>query len=391
MISKSEKQIIDCENIPIKNESCLKYGIGSLNNVHLVDPSDNSKHQNDSFSASFDDQIIAYSGTDKENGLTTVQMQPSALVNVKQTFKSFKGIFLAFMSSIFFSLTSVIVKELEEVHPGTLTSIRFFAMLLFTLPLASSCGKSIYGDNNKVFLFARGIAGATSLYLRYSAYQLLPIADATVIVLSMPVFVCIFAKIFLKESCGLYHVITLTITLLGIGFTSKLFINFNNSYQSLNLLGLLAAFGATLIGSATYVIVRKLKDVHHSVLIFNFAWVALCESVIINSFVGNFKLPSCGFGPWGLTLLGILSFYGQFFLTIALKNEEAGLVSLIRGSAELAFAFIFQIVIFKEIPDQYSIIGAVLVTFSVILTGLRKWIIMLPQTNVLRKALSVYL
>jgi drug/metabolite transporter (DMT)-like permease len=49
----------------------------------------------------------------------------------------------------------------------------------------------------------------------------------------------------------------------------------------------------------------------------------------------------------------------------------------------------FQVMFFGEVPNKYSISGAVLVTSSVLLTGLRKWLIALPEEAPLRQALWV--
>lgn len=52
----------------------------------------------------------------------------------------------------------------------------------------------------RIYLILRGIAGATSLLLRFYAFRYLPIADASVIIFSVPVVVSIFACIFLDVS-----------------------------------------------------------------------------------------------------------------------------------------------------------------------------------------------
>lgn len=130
-------------------------------------------------------------------------------------------------------------------------------ILLFTLPILIESRKHPFGPFHlRHWLILRGIAGASSLYFRYSALHYLPIADATVIVLSMPVFVCIFARVFLKEPCGIFHVVALAVTLVGIGLTSKLAINFDSPGHD-NLIGFLFGMGATLVGSSAYVMVRK--------------------------------------------------------------------------------------------------------------------------------------
>lgn len=86
--------------------------------------------------------------------------------------------------------------------------------------------------------------------------------------------------------------------------------------------------------------------------------------------------------------LAILSFYAQLLLTKALQLEEASLVSVTRSSAEVVYAFLFQVVIFGQIPDIYACIGAVLVTSSVLLTSARKWVVTLPSDHLGRKLLG---
>lgn len=117
----------------------------------------------------------------------------------------------------------------------------------------------------------------------------------------MPVFVCIFGRIFLKEACGVFHVIALGVTLVGIAFTSKLTAIFGSDEEAKKqnidrqheLYGLISGLGATLVGSSAYILVRKVKDLHYSVILFNFAWVALLESFVITYTVHEgIKIPT---------------------------------------------------------------------------------------------------
>ena len=207
----------------------------------------------------------------------------------------------------------------------------------------------------------------------------------------MPVFVCIFGRLFLKEACGIFHVIALSVTLIGIAFTSKLDVIFGSSDEQASLkgidrqgelYGLMCGMGAALVGSSTYILVRKVKHLPHSTILFNFSWVALTESLVLTYTVHDgLQLPTDPIVPWLMVLLGILSFYGQMLLTRALQAEEAALVSVTRSAAEVFFAFLFQIMFFQQIPSWYAIIGAVLVTTSVMLTSMRKWIVTLPASH----------
>lgn len=153
----------------------------------------------------------------------------------------------------------------------------------------------------------------------------------------MPVFVCIFGRIFLKEACGVFHVIALGVTLVGIAFTSKLDVILGGSdkdaeNQGINrqneLYGLISGLGwfesnyrldylylkflfcntgATLVGSSAYILVRKVKELEYSVILFNFAWVALLESCVITYTVHDgIKIPENHITPWLLMALGNL-------------------------------------------------------------------------------------
>ena len=327
------------------------------------------------------------------NGTGVEMLRQESIQKVVQSFSHYKGILMAMSSSVFFTLTAVIVKYLKDIHPGEMACFRFFGIMLFTIPMVITAEVNPFGPRNKMhYLLLRGVAGATSLYLRYAALHYLPIANATVIILSMPVFVCIFARVFLKEPCGFFHAIAIGVTLIGIGFTTKIttLVGMTESEgvdKSKEVTGLLFSMGATLIGASVYIFVRKVKECHDSVILFNFSLVALSEVSIITAAEKGFSMPT-GNAPWLLMALAILSFYGQLLLTKALQVEEASLVSVIRSSSEVVCAFIFQIVIFNSLPDVYACIGAFLVTSSVLLTSARKWVVTLPSDHWGRKFLG---
>ena len=213
---------------------------------------------------------------------------------------------------------------------------------------------------------------------------MLPIANATIIVLSMPVFVCIFARVFLKEPCGIFHVVAIGVTLLGIGFTSKInvLVGISDSEgvdKEKEMWGLIYSMAATLVGSMAYILVRKVKEVHSSVILLNFSVVAIMETSVITYLLDGFHMVDCGLGPWYLMALAVLSFYAQMLLTRALQIEEASIVSVTRSSSEVVCAFIFQIVFFRSVPEWNACVGALLVSSSVMLTTARKWVLTLPE------------
>ncbi|XP_076345482.1 solute carrier family 35 member G1-like [Tachypleus tridentatus] len=305
----------------------------------------------------------------------------------------YKGLTYAFISCIFFSLCAVIVRYLQLVYPGELACLRFLGIFIFSLPLVINNHQNFFGNSKeRFFLVVRGILGSTSLFLRFIAFHYLPIAEASVIVFSVPVFVSIFARIFLKEPCGLFQVITVLLTMTGVLLITKLPIIRQYSSvdipPSIRLYGVGAALISTVFASGVYIVLRKMKKIHHSVILFNFGWVGVIVTALSTAVFGNFSWPPCGIGQFLGVALGLFSFLGQIFFTKALQIEQAGFVSIVRAAADIIFAFLWQVLFFKEIPDVWSISGAIIVSICVLITSARKWFASLPPYSPLKKKLA---
>ena len=105
--------------------------------------------------------------------------------------------------------------------------------------------------------------------------------------------------------------------------------------------------GAILLQSNVYIILRKLKHIHFSVTLMVFGGIGALESFLLMMTLGDGCVPQCGHDRAMMVLIGLLAFIGQFMLTVSLQVEEAGKVSIIRKSADILFAFAFQILLFK--------------------------------------------
>ena len=152
-------------------------------------------------------------------GLSTDPLVPKpGRMTHREIVQLFKGIFFGGSSSIFFVISTVIVKLLTDLSPSELAIFRFIGILLFSIPVAiryklKNPGESLFGPSTLFhIMILRGIMGASSLLLRFYAYRYLPLADASVIVFSVPVFVTFTAWMFLNVSVD--HSFSLKRTLL---------------------------------------------------------------------------------------------------------------------------------------------------------------------------------
>ncbi|XP_055936439.1 solute carrier family 35 member G1-like [Argiope bruennichi] len=312
-------------------------------------------------------------------------------ITAKSKFSVFKGLLLAMLSGVFYSAAAVIVKQMKNLHPGQLSVYRFIAILVMSMPQTVKCGENPFGPKDlRLLLVLRGIFGATNLFLNFLAFRYLPLGEAAVIIFSVPVFVTVAARIFLKEPCGIFQSVTVFLTVIGIIFTAKIPSRLMGKafvYTSENIFGLLASVGSLLFSTCRFIVIRKVKSVHHAVIMFNFGWVAIIETVTLTLIIGDFQWHKCGVQSFYILLLGLLSYGGQTLLTMALQCELAGPVSTMRAAADIVLAFMWQTFLFHDIPDGFSITGAVLVGFSVVFVGLRKWVSSLPEDSPLHKKL----
>lgn len=134
------------------------------------------------------------SPTESEHRLEPEEPPPAA----KRVSIPHLGIIMAIASSFFFSLSSLIVKLVPDVHPVALATYRFAGILLPSIPIVIRRSEDPFPKGKRWLLLLRAFLGTTSLMSQFYALRHMPLADASVIIFSVPVFVAIFARIFLK-------------------------------------------------------------------------------------------------------------------------------------------------------------------------------------------------
>lgn len=96
------------------------------------------------------------------------------------------GLILATISSLFFSLCSVIVKQCVTINPVELATFRFIGVLLPAIPIALYTKEPFYPEGQRIILTLRCFIGSTGLLLSFYAFRHMPLADASVIIFSTP-------------------------------------------------------------------------------------------------------------------------------------------------------------------------------------------------------------
>lgn len=231
------------------------------------------------------------------------------------------GLILATLSSLFFSLCSVIVKWMTDVNPMALAAYRYLGVLLPAIPIVIYRQEPVFPKGKRIMLILRCFTGTAALMLSFYAFRHMPLADASVIVFSVPVFTAIFARMFLKEPCGLFNVFSVILTLIGVVLITRPPLVFGNTINSLGestagqrpeIWGAVAAFSSTLFGANAYVLLRALKGIHFSIIMTNFGAFALVQCLLVTYLIGALCLPPCGIDRYLIVALAIFSFWGKY-------------------------------------------------------------------------------
>lgn len=144
-------------------------------------------------------------------------------------------------------------------------------------------------------------------------------------------------------------------------------------------MGYVCAILATLFTAINIVIMRKCSEIHYSILVLNLSGWSFIVAVFFYFVISkgherSFRFPQLphDWFTWGqIMLVAFTGLLGQVLMTKALKIEGAGKVSVTR-SLDIILAYVIQVYFFGEKPTSTSIIGAVLIIFSVICMGFEK-------------------
>ncbi|MDO5017725.1 MAG: DMT family transporter [Lagierella massiliensis] len=267
-----------------------------------------------------------------------------------------KGIVYMVLSCVWFALMQILVKLTGGRIP--LFEQVFFRNLITLFICGYLCIKS--GDKllghkkNQHLLIGRSLLGYIGVVTYFFAINHLDSADATILQKSSPIFVIIFAVVFLKEKLTKSKVINLVLCFIGTMFVVRP--SFNMDFTPA-LVGMLSALFA---GGAYTVLAHLNKYEKPNTIIFYFSLFSFLVSIPL--MWKNFIIPT----PRELVLLlgiGIFAGLGQIFLTQSYRIGEASEVSIFNYST-VVFTSILGFVLFGEIISPFSLLGILLIFSS---------------------------
>ncbi len=280
---------------------------------------------------------------------------------VNQTNPNAKGILWQIIGMLFFGSMDAVSKHLTSSLPVIeILWVRYLFFALFGFLLAVHYS-GLRGLRTSIpFLqIARGLALVFEIVLFTYAFRYLPLADAHVMAASVPLIVLALAVPILKERVGHRRWFAVVLGFLGVLIILRP--GFGN-WQPILFLPLLGAFGF-----AVYLVLTRMAAKFDTIGTSAF-YTGLVGLSVLSIFLPlEWKTPTIEEWGW-LLLASVLGLCGHISVIKALSMAEASVLQPF-FYVVLVWATFLGFIIFDDIPDFITIIGACIIVGS----GLYAW------------------
>ena len=270
------------------------------------------------------------------------------------------GIVFIIMAAFFFALMGLFVKlagDLPSIQKSFFRNLVAIPSAMFVI-IKSKAGFKIKSGNTST-LILRSLFGTIGILCNFYAVDHLLLADASMLNKMSPFFVILFSFFILSEKINTFQLCSVVVAFLGSLFVIKPSFNLTEFMPS--LVGLM---GGVCSGLA-YTLVRKLgtqgvKGPHIVLFFSSFSCLVTLPFVIFDyHHMTIMQLIS-------LLMAGICATGGQFSVTAAYTHAPASEISVYDYS-QIIFSAILGLIIFKQLPDLYSLLGYIIIIGTAIL------------------------
>ena len=269
--------------------------------------------------------------------------------------KSTMGIIMMIMAVAILTGMNVMVKMIgTSYHPTQITFMRSLVAMVLIFPfLMKAGGLSLLKTKRPGLHLMRSLAGTLGNILYFYAFQRMTVGDVMVISQAVPLFVTIFAVLFLSERVGIRRWVAVLVGFLGVIIAIDPAGNFHVTS--------LIAVAATGCWASTILFMRKLGATESPYTV-TFIFMTVCTTITacIQPWVWQTPTPRMLVLILGIGISGAL---GQMLMSTALKYAKASVVSPFNYTG-IIWAIGFDLVLWDIIPAWTTILGAGIITVT---------------------------
>ena len=266
-----------------------------------------------------------------------------------------KGILLLLVATLCFSISDVMAKILGTALPVIeIGWVRYLTSVVIVIGMGWSRGRLKVRVRNPGTQLVRGVMMVTSMLAFVAALRFLPLADAAAVGFVSPLLITALSVPMLGEIVGMRRW-----TAIAVGFIGVLIVirPGGSTFHPAAFLVLLSS----LTWSVASILTRRLAGQDDPAA--TMLWTSLVGLLVLTVMVPfDFVVPSLGYLALNIAM-GAVATVGQYWMVLAYRHAGAALLAPF-SYVQLLWATLFGFAIFATLPDQFTLLGAAIITAS---------------------------
>ena len=269
---------------------------------------------------------------------------------------SYQALKYMIISTFAFACMNVTVKYLDGFSAAQIVFLRSIGSLFFTFGLLIKNRIPPLGNNKKI-LILRGLVGVTSMTFFFMSIKYLPVGTAVSLRYLAPIFAAIFAVFLLKERIEPLRWLFFILAFSGVLVLKGL-------DEQVDTYGLILVLIASVFSGMVYIILGKIGNSEHPVVVVNYFMVTATIVGGILTF-GKWVQP-VGLEWVFLLSLGVFGYFGQLYMTKAFQTASASQIAPLKY-IEVVFTLLLGVALFNEVYTFWSLLGMTMIITALIL------------------------
>ena len=272
-----------------------------------------------------------------------------------------RAMWLMLASALLFSLMSLTIRLASaQIHPFEIAFFRNLFGLLFAVPLLYRAGFAVLRTERLGLYFMRCVVGLSAMLTGFWSLVHLPLAQAVALGFTTPLFVTIFAVLFLSETVRLRRWSAVIIGFLGALIIIK---PWSVNLSSMLAAGTLIALTSALLSASAAISVKFLSRTEPAVAIVIYMVLIMTPLSLIPA-LHVWIWPSVSSWFW-LALTGGLGTFAHILMTRAFQLGDVSALTPI-NFVQLPVVAFGAWLLFEESIDRYTLMGAGIIFGSTI-------------------------
>lgn len=269
-----------------------------------------------------------------------------------------RAAFLMMASSATLAATLAAVRQLPEMSPIEIAFFRYIIGVALLLPWLMRDGAALPRTARLGRHVFRATTGLAAMVCMFFAARMMPLAEATSLNFTAPLFAVIGGALVLRE-----HVSRHRWACTALGFCGALII-LRPGVGAMSFGAMVAMASAVFAAMATLSTKTLARSEPTATIVFYFT--VLVTPLSFAMALPVWTAPTLADLPW-LLVIAVLATASQILLTQALREGDASFV-LPFDYSQLVFSALFGLLVYAEVPAVYTVVGSAVIAGAAVLS-----------------------